>query len=96
MNEATSHGEHKHTKEVINRLSRIEGHVRAVKGMVEEGRACPDVLIQLAAIRSAVEQASRVVLCNAWWTFQVGSKSGAVCASISIHWHLQLTHGMAV
>ncbi|MCL4370836.1 MAG: metal-sensing transcriptional repressor [Chloroflexi bacterium] len=62
MRDAKSHGEHKHTKEVINRLSRIEGHVRAVKGMVAEGRACPDVLIQLAAIRSAVEQVSRVIL----------------------------------
>jgi len=62
MKDAKSHREHQHTKEVINRLSRIEGHVRAVKGMVEEGRACPDVLIQLAAIRSGVEQASRVVL----------------------------------
>lgn len=62
MRDAKSRGEHKHTKEAINRLSRIEGHVRAVKGMVEEGRACPDVLIQLAAIRSAVEQVSRVIL----------------------------------
>ena len=59
----TGHGHvHQRTKEVVNRLSRIEGHVRAVKGMVEEGRSCPDVLIQLAAIRAAVEQASRVVL----------------------------------
>ncbi len=61
MSETGGHG-HQHTREVVNRLSRIEGHVRAVKGMVETDRACPEVLIQLAAIRSAVEQVSRVVL----------------------------------
>jgi DNA-binding FrmR family transcriptional regulator len=53
---------HQHTQEVVNRLSRIEGHVRAVKRMLKEGRPCPDVLIQLAAVKSAVERASRVVL----------------------------------
>ncbi len=62
MDEAVHNHAHKRTKEVVNRLSRIEGHVRAVKTMVESGRACPDVLIQLAAVRSAVEQVSRVVL----------------------------------
>lgn len=60
---ATNHDEHHHqTKNIIDRLSRIEGHVRAVKGMVESGRPCPDVLIQLAAVRAAVEKVSRVVL----------------------------------
>jgi CsoR family transcriptional regulator, copper-sensing transcriptional repressor len=63
MSETFNHGhQHQRTKEVVNRLSRIEGHVHAVKGMVQEGRACPEVLIQLAAIRAAVEQVSRVVL----------------------------------
>lgn len=61
MSETGAHT-HQRTREVVNRLSRIEGHVRAVKGMVEDGRACPEVLIQLAAVRSAVEQVSRVVL----------------------------------
>jgi CsoR family transcriptional regulator, copper-sensing transcriptional repressor len=53
---------HKHTKAVINRLSRIAGHVRAIKTMVEEERPCPEVLIQLAAVRSAITKASRLVL----------------------------------
>jgi DNA-binding FrmR family transcriptional regulator len=53
---------HKHTKAVINRLSRIEGHVRSIKAMVEEGRDCADVLVQIAAVRSAVNQVGRVVL----------------------------------
>jgi CsoR family transcriptional regulator, copper-sensing transcriptional repressor len=53
---------HKQTKAVINRLSRIEGHVRSIKAMVEEGRDCADVLVQIAAVRSAVGQVGRVVL----------------------------------
>jgi DNA-binding FrmR family transcriptional regulator len=53
---------HKHTKAVINRLSRIEGHIRAIKIMVEEERPCPEILIQLAAVKSAITKASRLVL----------------------------------
>jgi CsoR family transcriptional regulator, copper-sensing transcriptional repressor len=53
---------HARTPSVINRLSRIEGHVRAVKRMIEEGAPCPDVLIQLAAVSSAVHKTARVVL----------------------------------
>ncbi len=64
MEEAMGHGHHQHTKEVVNRLARIEGHVRSIKGMIQEGRDCPDVLIQLAAVRAAVEQVSKVVLAD--------------------------------
>jgi len=53
---------HKHTQAVINRLSRIEGHIRSIKSMLKEERPCPDVLIQLAAVRSAVTKASKIVL----------------------------------
>ena len=53
---------HRHTQSVINRLSRIEGHIRAIKNMLKEERSCPDVLIQLAAVRSAIIRASRIVL----------------------------------
>ena len=56
------HGPHQQTRAVLNRLSRTEGHVRAVRRMVEEGRDCADVLIQLAAIRSAVDRVARLVL----------------------------------
>jgi CsoR family transcriptional regulator, copper-sensing transcriptional repressor len=57
-----SHSPHQQTKAVLNRLSRTEGHLRAVRRMVEEGRDCADILIQLAAIRSAVDRVARVVL----------------------------------
>jgi DNA-binding FrmR family transcriptional regulator len=53
---------HKQTRAIINRLSRIEGHVRSIKTMLEEGRDCADILIQLAAVRSAIDKTGRVVL----------------------------------
>ena len=43
------------------RLRRIEGQVRGVQRMVEEDRDCPDIMQQMAAIRSAVQQASLLV-----------------------------------
>jgi len=42
---------HENTRQIVNRLSRAEGHLAAVKRMVEERRDCADVLIQLAAVR---------------------------------------------
>ncbi len=53
---------HRHARDIANRLARIEGHVRKVKTMVEEERDCADVLIQLAAIRSAVNKTAQAVL----------------------------------
>lgn len=53
---------HEHQQSVVNRLARIEGHVRAIKRMVEEGRPCPDILIQVAAVRSALNSAGRLIL----------------------------------
>ncbi|NJL91306.1 MAG: metal-sensing transcriptional repressor [Coleofasciculaceae cyanobacterium SM2_1_6] len=49
-------------KAVINRLSRIEGHIRAVKTMVQEDRECPQVLIQIAAVRGALDRVARMIL----------------------------------
>jgi DNA-binding FrmR family transcriptional regulator len=40
--------------QLINRLSRIEGQVRGIARMVEEGRYCVDVLTQLQAVRAAL------------------------------------------
>jgi DNA-binding FrmR family transcriptional regulator len=53
---------HKQTRAIVNRLSRVEGHVRSIKQMVEDGRDCADVLIQLSAVRSAIGKIGRVVL----------------------------------
>lgn len=60
-----SHG-HIHSQEsqrkIINRLSRIEGHVRGIKTMINEDRDCPEVLIQIAAIRGALDRVARLIL----------------------------------
>jgi DNA-binding FrmR family transcriptional regulator len=53
---------HENTKAVINRISRVAGHMEAVKKMVEEGRDCSEVLIQLSAVRSAVNNIGRIIL----------------------------------
>jgi DNA-binding FrmR family transcriptional regulator len=63
MSEQSNHvHRHKQTKAIVNRLSRIEGHIRSIKQMVEDERDCADVLIQLSAVRSAVDKVGRVVL----------------------------------
>lgn len=48
--------------DLLKRLRRIEGQVRGVAKMVEEDRACADVVQQLAAIRAAVHQASLLMV----------------------------------
>ena len=48
-------------EEVLKRLRRIEGQVRGVARMVEDGRDCREVLQQLTAIRSATNQVSRLL-----------------------------------
>ena len=53
---------HQNTKQVLNRLSRITGHLNAVKTMVETGRDCSEVLIQLAAVQSALNGVCQVIL----------------------------------
>ena len=56
--------EHKHenTKAVLNRLSRAIGHLEAVRQMVEDGRDCADVLVQLAAVKSAINNTGKIIL----------------------------------
>ncbi|HEY9813718.1 MAG TPA: metal-sensitive transcriptional regulator [Candidatus Sericytochromatia bacterium] len=57
---------HVHSEEsqrrIVNRLSRIEGHIRGIKNMVQESRPCPDVLIQVAAVRGALDRVARIIL----------------------------------
>ena len=58
-----SHGHvHENQKAVVNRLSRAIGHLEKVRRMVEEGYDCSEVLIQLAAVRSALDSTGRVIL----------------------------------
>lgn len=53
---------HTQTKAVLNRLSRAIGHLESVKRMVENGRDCTEVLVQLAAVRSALTSTAKVIL----------------------------------
>ncbi len=53
---------HEHTRAVTNRLARTIGHLEAVKKMVEDGRDCSEILVQLAAVRSALGSVSRLIL----------------------------------
>ncbi|MBO5496187.1 MAG: metal-sensing transcriptional repressor [Oscillospiraceae bacterium] len=54
--------DHTQTKAVVNRLARAIGHLESVKRMVEDGRDCTDVLIQLAAVRSALNNTAKIIL----------------------------------
>lgn len=49
-------------RRIVNRLSRIEGHIRGIKTMVQESRPCPDVLVQVAAVRGALDRVARIIL----------------------------------
>jgi DNA-binding FrmR family transcriptional regulator len=52
-------------KEMRDRLARIEGHVRAIGRMVEEGRPCEDVLVQVGAVRAALRSLTgRILECH--------------------------------
>ncbi len=53
---------HHDTQEIIHRLSRAIGHLEAVRRMVEEERDCSEVLIQLAAVKSAINNTGKVIL----------------------------------
>ena len=53
---------HENTKAVLNRISRAIGHMESVKKMVENGRDCSEVLIQIAAVRSAINNVGKIIL----------------------------------
>lgn len=57
---------HVHSEEsvrsIVNRLSRIEGHIRGIKTMVQGSSPCPDVLVQIAAVRGALDRVARLIL----------------------------------
>ena len=61
--EEHAHGHvHANTKTVKNRLARVIGHLHAVERMIDDGRDCAEVLIQLAAVRSALNNICKLIL----------------------------------
>ena len=51
-------------KSLIHRLNRIEGQIRGIRGMVERGAYCPDILIQASAVTAAVNAFNKELLAN--------------------------------
>ena len=52
---------HEHEK-VRLRLKKIGGHVQAIERMLDEGRDCPEILLQISAVRGALAKVGRLVL----------------------------------
>ncbi|WP_294375660.1 metal-sensing transcriptional repressor [uncultured Clostridium sp.] len=61
MNEHHKH-HHEEKKQVLNRMSRAIGHMQGIKKMIEEDRDCSEVLIQIAAVRSAINNIGKIIL----------------------------------
>ena len=54
----------KEYKDLIHRLNRIEGQIRGIRGMVEDDVYCTDILIQVSAVKAALDGFSKVLLAN--------------------------------
>lgn len=50
------------TKSLCDRLSRLEGHIRGIKKMIEERKPCEDILVQIAAVEAAMRKVGQIVL----------------------------------
>ena len=51
-------------KSLVNRLSRIEGQIRGIRGMLDKNAYCPDILVQAAAANAALNAFSRELLAS--------------------------------
>lgn len=54
----------KEYRDLLNRLSRIEGQVRGIKNMVEQEAYCTDILVQVSAVNAALNSFNKVLLAN--------------------------------
>lgn len=53
---------HTQTKAVLNRMARLIGHLKSIQVMIEDGRDCSEILIQLSAVDAAIKAVSRIIL----------------------------------
>lgn len=60
----TKHRSEEEVRALQNRLSRIEGQVRGIRGMVEKDAYCVDILTQVAAVTAALNAFNRELLAN--------------------------------
>ncbi|WP_026486139.1 metal-sensitive transcriptional regulator [Caldanaerobius polysaccharolyticus] len=51
-------------KDIIFRLRTIKGHIDGIEKMVEEGKTCDEILLQIAAIKSSIEKVGYSILEN--------------------------------
>lgn len=51
-------------KDLLNRLSRVEGQIRGIRNMVEEERYCVDILTQVSAVQAALNSFNKILLSN--------------------------------
>lgn len=51
-------------RSLMNRLSRIEGQIRGIRGMLERDAYCPDILVQVAAVNAALNSFNKELLAN--------------------------------
>ncbi len=61
---------------ILGRLKRIEGQIRGIQGMIIEERPCSDIMVQMAAAKSALNQASKLILenhVNSWFDSSISS-----------------------
>lgn len=62
---------------ILSRLKRIEGQMRGIQGMIIEERPCSDIMVQIAAVKSALNQVSKLVLenhFNSWFNSSLSSE----------------------
>lgn len=52
----------KNSEELLKRLRRIEGQVKGIHKMIEEEKYCGDILIQVAAVRAAINKVGSIIL----------------------------------
>jgi DNA-binding FrmR family transcriptional regulator len=52
----------KELRDLLNRLSRIEGQIRGIRGMVEKDCYCPDIMLQVSAVNAALNSLNKVLL----------------------------------
>lgn len=53
---------HTQTKAVLNRMARLIGHLQSVRRMVEDGRDCSEVLLQISAVDAALKNVGKIIL----------------------------------
>ena len=74
--ERKSHHDEKTIRDLVNRMNRIEGQVRGIRGMIEKRVYCDDVLNQISSAQSALHGVSQLLLRKAYEVLRSGAAAG--------------------